>query len=149
MLHIDRATDLPVAVCYGPSHARLGEKDGQHAAQPYVFIGLAMTIFARAKPRQSAVSMAMVLTPTRVVIAGRRSRMRPCARRSWGRSSRGGGLAHQAAAARDIAMGEPVGLSSGPRSAKRLSGFARDAGEHECSMSPRSSEETINSYSYV
>ena len=30
-----------------------------------------------------------------------------------------------------------------------LSGFARDAGEHECSMSPRSSEETINSYSYV
>ena len=93
--------------------------------------------------------MAMVLTATRVVIAGRRSRMRPCARRSWGRSSRGGGLAHQAAAARDIAMGEPVGLSSGPRSAKRLSGFARDAGEHECSMSPRSSEETINSYSYV
>jgi len=55
MLHIDRATDLLVAVCYGPSHARLGEKDGQHATQPYVFIGLAMTVFARAKPRQSAV----------------------------------------------------------------------------------------------
>src|SRR5215472_942165 len=56
--------------------------------------------------------MAMVLT-TRVVIAGRRSRMRPCARPSWGRSSRGGGalrlgepasavLAHQVAVARDI-----------------------------------------------
>jgi hypothetical protein len=57
MLHIDRATDLLVAVCYGPSHAGLGEKDGQHAAQPYVFIGLAMTVFARAKPRQSAVQM--------------------------------------------------------------------------------------------
>jgi hypothetical protein len=26
MLHIDRATDLLVAVCYGPTHARLGEK---------------------------------------------------------------------------------------------------------------------------
>jgi len=46
MLHIDRATDLLVAICYGPTHARLGEKDGQHAAQPYVFIGLAMTVFA-------------------------------------------------------------------------------------------------------
>ena len=58
MLHIDRATDLLVAICYGPTHARLDEKDGQHAAQPYVFIGLAISIFARAKPRQSAVSMA-------------------------------------------------------------------------------------------
>ena len=55
MLHIDRATDLLEAVCYGPTHARVGEKDGQHAAQPYVFIGLAMTVFARAKRRQSGV----------------------------------------------------------------------------------------------
>jgi hypothetical protein len=43
MLHIDRATDLLVAVCYGPTHARLGEKDGQRAAQPYVFYRLALT----------------------------------------------------------------------------------------------------------
>ena len=58
MPHIDRATDLLVAVCYGPTHARLGEKDGQHAAQPYVFIGLAMTVFARAKPRHRSLAPA-------------------------------------------------------------------------------------------
>jgi hypothetical protein len=40
MLHIDRATDLLVAVCYSPTNARLGEKDGQRAAQPYVFYRL-------------------------------------------------------------------------------------------------------------
>ena len=56
MPHIDRATDLLVAVCDGPTHARLGEKDGQHAAQPYVFIGLAMTVFARAKPRRCSLA---------------------------------------------------------------------------------------------
>ena len=149
MLHIDRATDLLVAICYGPTHARLGEKDGQHAAQPYVFIGLAMTIFARAKPRQSAVSMAMVLTPTRVVIAGRRSRMRPCARRSWGRSSRGGGLPSGCCSPATSLWASLWDYRAGRGARSRLSGFARDAGEHECSMSPRSSEETINSQSYV
>ena len=58
MPHIDRSTDLLVAVCYGPTHARLGEKDGQDAAQPYVFIGLAMTVFARAKPRHLGACLA-------------------------------------------------------------------------------------------
>ena len=58
MPHIDRATELLVAVCYGPTHARLGEKDRQHAAQPYVFIGLAMTVFARAKPRHLGACLA-------------------------------------------------------------------------------------------
>ena len=63
MPHIDRATDLLMAVCYGPTHARLGEKDGQHAAQPYVFIGLAMTVFARAKPRHCSLAPAWLEAP--------------------------------------------------------------------------------------
>ena len=63
MPHIDRATDLLVAVCYGPTHARVGEKDGQHAAQPYVFIGLAMTVFARAKPRHCSLAPAWLEAP--------------------------------------------------------------------------------------
>ena len=63
MPDIDRATDLLVAVCYGPTHARLGEKDGQHAAQPYVFIGLAMTVFARAKPRHCSLAPAWLEAP--------------------------------------------------------------------------------------
>ena len=57
---------------------------------------------------------------------------------------------HQAAAAPRHRYGRACGTIE--RAAEReasLSGFARDAGEHECSMSPRSSEETINSYSYV
>ena len=63
MPHIDRATDLLVAVCYGPTHARLGEKDGQHAAQSYVFIGLAMTVFARAKPRHCSLAPGWLEAP--------------------------------------------------------------------------------------
>ena len=63
MPHIDRATELLVAVCYGPTHARLGEKDGQDAAQPYVFIGLAMTVFARAKPRHCSLAPAWLEAP--------------------------------------------------------------------------------------
>ena len=63
MPHIDRATELLVAVCYGPTHARLGEKDGQHAAQPYVFIGWAMTVFARAKPRHCSLAPAWLEAP--------------------------------------------------------------------------------------
>ena len=50
MLHIDRATDLLVAVCYGPTHARLGEKDGQPAAQPDVFYRLGDGIWAPDEP---------------------------------------------------------------------------------------------------
>ena len=42
MLHIDRATDRLVAIAT-VQPMRLVERDGQRAAQPYVFIGLAMT----------------------------------------------------------------------------------------------------------
>ena len=42
MLHIDRASDLLVAVAT-VHPMRLGEKDGQREVQSYFFIGLAMT----------------------------------------------------------------------------------------------------------
>jgi len=39
-LRIDRTTDAVVAVGYGPTQARLGDKDGQCDAQPFVFYWL-------------------------------------------------------------------------------------------------------------
>jgi hypothetical protein len=40
MLHIDRARDLLVAVCYAPTHARLGDKNRQADAHSLVFYRL-------------------------------------------------------------------------------------------------------------
>ena len=37
LLRIDRTTDEVVAVGEGPTQARLGDKDGQCGAQPFVF----------------------------------------------------------------------------------------------------------------
>ena len=101
----------------------LAKKMAKRGARPYVFIGWAMTGLGPSKAeaerridgdgadpeqggeRREAIQDAALCSAILGSIFSRR----------WARPS--------GCAARDIAMGEPVGLSSGPRSAKRPLGL--------------------------
>src|SRR5215813_1229323 len=46
ILRVDRITDVLVVVCFAPSQARLGDKDGQRDAQAFVFYWLGVDWFS-------------------------------------------------------------------------------------------------------